>query len=95
MNDGIPPLPDLNKDEDQAYVLSPGERYAIRDARLLLWMIKNDQIEMAEEFANQEDGAFWENLEEVADRIEHGERVSIKQIKRWVAQMQEHRLEDG
>lgn len=95
MSDGIPPLPDLSKDEDQAYVLSTSERYAIRDARLLLWMIKTDQIEMAVEFAAQEETAFWENLEALADRVEHGERVSHRQIQRWVAQVQEHRLNEG
>jgi hypothetical protein len=90
------PFPDLSKDEDQAYVLSPGERWAIRDARLLLWMIKSDQIEMAIEFANQDVADFWDELEALADRVEHGQRVSFKQIKRWAEErLKERGGEDG
>lgn len=85
----IPPIPDLGNDE-QAYILTGAERHAIRDARLIVHLVRGGQLEQAHELATMTEGHFLDELEALADRIEHGDRVAMRKIGDWIAQLKEH-----
>lgn len=91
--EGPPPMPDLG-DTRQAHVLTEGERMGVRDARLLLYLVRTGQLDTAVEFAAQEDSGFWPDLERLADRLEHADRVSQRKIRAWVEELKQWRERD-
>lgn len=91
--DSIPPIPDLGPDE-QAYILTGVERFAIRDARLIVSLVRSGQLDEAYELASQTDGNFLDDLEPLAERVKHGDRVAFRKISEWCARLEQQKSDE-
>lgn len=85
----IPPIPEGIL-EDLAIILTPQERQAIMDARLIVWMVQHGQTAEAVALADAKSPAhFFDTLDGLADRLENAERVGRRKMREWVRSIRE------
>jgi hypothetical protein len=82
------PLDDIQA--DLAFVLSAVERRAIKDARLIVWMVQRGQHAEASALVQQDRASnFMDALDPLCDRLDRAERVGNRKLGEWLAEQRD------